>query len=59
MAVASRLRTGMVSIDGGAPYGVDLPFGGFKYSGVGRQNGTAGFEQYLELKSYAWPAGNA
>ncbi len=56
MAVASRLRTGMVSIDGGAPYGADLPFGGFKYSGVGRQNGTAGFEQYLELKSYAWPA---
>lgn len=56
MAVASRLRTGMVGIDGGAPYGADLPFGGFKYSGVGRQNGTAGFEQYLELKSYAWPA---
>jgi len=56
LAVAERLRTGMVSIDGGAPYGADLPFGGFKYSGVGRQNGTAGFGQYLELKSYAWPA---
>jgi aldehyde dehydrogenase (NAD+) len=56
MAVADRIRTGMLSINGGAPYGADLPFGGFKYSGVGRQNGTAGFEQYLELKSYAWPA---
>ncbi len=56
MAVADRIRTGMVSIDGGAPYGADLPFGGFKYSGVGRQNGLAGFSQYLELKSYAWPA---
>lgn len=55
-AVADRLRTGMVSINGGAPYGADLPFGGFKYSGVGRQNGDAGFAQYLELKSYAWPA---
>ncbi|UDY36630.1 aldehyde dehydrogenase family protein [Dermatobacter hominis] len=58
MAVADRIRTGMLSINGGAPYGADLPFGGFKYSGVGRQNGTAGFEQYLELKSYAWPAGS-
>ena len=56
MAVADRIRTGMLSINGGAPYGADLPFGGFKYSGVGRQNGTAGFDQYLELKSYAWPA---
>ncbi len=56
MAVADRIRTGMVSINGGAPYGADLPFGGFKYSGVGRQNGTAGFDQYLETKSYAWPA---
>ena len=41
---------------GGAPYGADLPFGGFKYSGIGRQNGTSGFDQYLERKSYAWPA---
>ncbi len=56
LAVADKIRTGMVSINGGAPYGADLPFGGFKYSGVGRQNGTAGFDQYLELKSYAWPA---
>jgi aldehyde dehydrogenase (NAD+) len=56
MAVASRLRTGNVGINGGAPYGADLPFGGFKQSGVGRQNGTAGFDQYLETKSYAWPA---
>jgi len=56
MAVGDRIRTGMLSINGGAPYGADLPFGGFKYSGIGRQNGTAGFDQYLELKSYAWPA---
>lgn len=56
MAVADRIRTGMLSINGGAPYGADLPFGGFKYSGIGRQNGTSGFDQYLERKSYAWPA---
>ena len=56
MAVADRIRTGMLSVNGGAPYGADLPFGGFKYSGVGRQNGIAGFDQYLEIKSFAWPA---
>jgi acyl-CoA reductase-like NAD-dependent aldehyde dehydrogenase len=37
------------------PVLVDVPFGGFKQSGVGRQNGIAGFEQYLEAKSLAWP----
>jgi len=57
LAVARRIRTGGLSINGGAPYGADLPFGGFKHSGIGRQNGVAGFEQYLELKSLAWPAG--
>jgi aldehyde dehydrogenase (NAD+) len=37
-------------------YGADLPFGGYKDSGIGRQNGLAGFDQYLETKSLAWPA---
>jgi aldehyde dehydrogenase (NAD+) len=56
LAVARRIRTGGLSINGGAPYGPDLPFGGYKHSGIGRQNGLAGFEQYLEIKSLAWPA---
>ena len=56
LAVARRIRTGGLSINGGAPYGADLPFGGYKHSGIGRQNGLAGFEQYLEIKSLAWPA---
>jgi aldehyde dehydrogenase (NAD+) len=56
LAVARRVRTGGLSINGGAPYGPDLPFGGYKHSGIGRQNGVAGFEQYLEIKSLAWPA---
>jgi aldehyde dehydrogenase (NAD+) len=55
LAVARRIRTGGLSINGGAPYGADLPFGGYKHSGIGRQNGTAGFGQYLEIKSVAWP----
>jgi aldehyde dehydrogenase (NAD+) len=57
LAVAGRVRTGVLSINGGMIYGADLPFGGFKHSGIGRQNGIAGFDQYLETKSLAWPAG--
>jgi aldehyde dehydrogenase (NAD+) len=57
LAVAGRVRTGVLSVNGGMVYGADLPFGGFKNSGIGRQNGIAGFDQYLEVKSLAWPAG--
>ena len=57
VAVARRLRVGTIGLNGGAAYGADVPFGGFKDSGVGRQNGLAGFKQYLEVKSVAWPAG--
>jgi acyl-CoA reductase-like NAD-dependent aldehyde dehydrogenase len=56
IALARRLRAGSVGVNGGAPFGPDVPFGGYKASGIGRQNGFAGFEQYLELKSVAWPA---
>lgn len=57
LAVARRLRAGFVGVNGGAPYAADMPFGGYKASGVGRQNGVAGFDQYVEIKSVAWPAG--
>ena len=55
-AIARRLRAGSIGLNGGAAYGADVPFGGYKASGVGRQNGYAGFDQYLEVKSVAWPA---
>jgi aldehyde dehydrogenase (NAD+) len=55
-AVAQRVRTGTLNLDGAAAYFADLPFGGFKASGIGRQNGVAGFDQYVETKSVAWPA---
>jgi acyl-CoA reductase-like NAD-dependent aldehyde dehydrogenase len=45
-----------MNVNGGAAYGADVPFGGYKASGVGRQNGVAGFDQYVEIKSVAWPA---
>jgi aldehyde dehydrogenase (NAD+) len=56
MSVARRIRAGTMSVNGGLWYGADVPFGGFKDSGVGRQNGIAGFDQYLEIKSLAWPS---
>jgi aldehyde dehydrogenase (NAD+) len=56
MAVARRVRAGTMGVNGGIWYGADVPFGGFKDSGVGRQNGIAGFDQYLEIKSLAWPS---
>jgi acyl-CoA reductase-like NAD-dependent aldehyde dehydrogenase len=49
-AVARRLRTGMVDVNG-APLNPDAPFGGCKQSGLGRELGRWGLEQYLELKS--------
>ncbi len=54
-AVARRIRTGMMGVNGGLPHGPDMPFGGYKHSGLGRQNGDAGFEQHLQTKSVAWP----
>ena len=56
LGVARRVRTGTLSVNGGNIYGPDMPFGGYKHSGVGRQNGVSGFEQYLETKALSWPA---
>jgi aldehyde dehydrogenase (NAD+) len=53
LAVARRIRAGTVGVNGGVYYGADSPFGGYKASGVGRQNGREGFEQYLETKALA------
>ncbi|HEY8527602.1 MAG TPA: aldehyde dehydrogenase family protein [Acidimicrobiales bacterium] len=56
-AIARRLRTGTVSINGGAWFGPDVPFGGYKQSGIGREMGVPGLEEYLEQKALARPAG--
>jgi len=57
LAVARRIRTGTVGVNGGAWFGPDVPFGGFKQSGVGREMGVAGLEEFLESKSLAIPVG--
>jgi aldehyde dehydrogenase (NAD+) len=49
-SVASKIRAGNVHING-ASGGFDVPFGGFKQSGNGREWGSHGFTDYLEIKA--------
>lgn len=52
--IAGRLEAGMVTVNGG---GMDLlaPFGGYKQSGIGREFGMYGFEEFLEVKAIRLP----
>jgi aldehyde dehydrogenase (NAD+) len=52
-AVARRIRTGTVAVNNGVYLAPDMPFGGYKHSGIGREMGVAGFEEYLEIKAIA------
>ena len=55
LAVARRIRTGTIGVNGGAWFGHDVPFGGYKQSGIGKESGVAGLEEFLESKSLAIP----
>ena len=48
--VARKIRTGQVSINGGG-FNVIAPFGGYRQSGIGRELGKYGFEEFLEVKA--------
>jgi aldehyde dehydrogenase (NAD+) len=48
--VARQLRTGQVDINGGA-FNPSAPFGGYKQSGIGRERGRYGLEEFVETKS--------
>ena len=52
--IARRVRTGTFGVN---QYTMDFvaPFGGYKQSGIGREMGLAGFEEYLEIKTVAMP----
>lgn len=52
--VASRLKAGMVHINGG-PHRYGSPFGGYKQSGNGREGGKFGLEDFLEVKTIHRP----
>lgn len=49
--VAHRLRAGTVWINAYRTVAPDVPFGGFKHSGLGRENGIEAVHEYLETKS--------
>ncbi|MFE7394349.1 aldehyde dehydrogenase family protein [Streptomyces sp. NPDC057582] len=53
--VARRIRTGQVDVNGGS-FNPAAPFGGFKYSGYGRELGVHGMAEYLEPQSLQLPA---
>jgi len=59
LAVARAIRTGTLSVNGGGWFHPDTPFGGYRQSGVGRENGELGFEEYLETKVIALPGKKA
>ncbi|MFF3371824.1 aldehyde dehydrogenase family protein [Streptomyces sp. NPDC002680] len=53
ISLARRIRTGTFSINGGNYFAADVPFGGYKQSGIGRESGVPGLEEFLEYKSFA------
>nr|WP_255313791.1 aldehyde dehydrogenase family protein [Mycobacterium malmoense] len=57
ITVGRRIRTGTLSINGGNYSAPDSPFGGYKQSGIGREMGVAGLEEFLERKTFATVVG--
>jgi acyl-CoA reductase-like NAD-dependent aldehyde dehydrogenase len=54
-AVATRMRTGNVTINSKSHFGIDSPFGGTKQSGLGYRNGDEGYKEYLDAKTIGMP----
>jgi len=52
--VARRLRAGQIDING-APFNARAPFGGFGASGIGREGGVFGIEEFVELRAIQLP----
>lgn len=54
LAVAGRLDTGGVGVNAFMGSPTEVPFGGTKRSGVGRELGRSGMDQFANMKSYAF-----
>ena len=55
LGLAKRIRTGTLSVNGGSWFHPDVPFGGYKQSGLGGENGQEGLEKYLEIMAIGLP----
>ena len=53
--VAERLEVGMVGINSGVVSSPSAPFGGMKQSGLGREGGRVGIDEFLEIKYISIP----
>jgi len=58
LSVARRLQTGQVFVNGAA-FNYRAPFGGYKQSGIGREFGEYGLEEFLQLKAIQLPLASA
>jgi aldehyde dehydrogenase (NAD+) len=56
LAIARQLRAGTTTVNGTYWHGNDTPFGGMKQSGIGREQGVTGFEEFLEHQVIGHPA---
>jgi aldehyde dehydrogenase (NAD+) len=56
MRIARAVRTGSMGINNAMAISGDIPFGGYKHSGIGREWGQEGIEEYTEVKMIAWPS---
>ena len=55
LRLARRIRAGTMNVNGANFFAPDSPFGGYKQSGIGREMGVAGLEEYLQVKTVAVP----
>jgi aldehyde dehydrogenase (NAD+) len=51
LRVAHAVRTGTIGVNGGVSINGDTPFGGYKHSGIGREWGREGIEEFTEQKT--------
>lgn len=58
-SVAARLRAGSIGVNGGGGGSPESPYGGWKDSGIGVENGKYGLHEYVRLKALSYPAGGA
>jgi phenylacetaldehyde dehydrogenase len=55
MQAVHRLRAGTVWVNSHVPVDPNLPFGGYKQSGMGREHGRSAIDQFTEIKSVCIP----